>query len=58
MIMRTPSPYLMRDFHHDKIDSIMAFNVAGQRLRPRAMLELSLFLGAVAGYLGALALAA
>jgi hypothetical protein len=55
--VRKPSPYLMRDFNDDKIESIMAFNVADRRLRSRSILEISLFLGAVAGYLSALALA-
>lgn len=56
--MRKPSPYLMRDFNTGKIDTIMAFNVVERRARSRSILEISLFLGALAGYLSALAIAA
>lgn len=56
--MRKPSPYLMRDFNDNKIDSIMAFNVTERRHRTRSVLEFGLFLGALVGYLGALALSA
>jgi hypothetical protein len=56
--MRQPSPYLMRDFNNRKIDAIMSFNVADRHARSRSILEISLFFGALAGYLSALALAA
>lgn len=56
--MPKPSPYLMRDFNDRKIDTIMAFNLAERRPRSRSVLEFSLFLGALAGYLSALALSA
>lgn len=56
--MKKPSPYLMRDFNDNKIDTIMAFNVAERKSRSRSILEISLFLGAVIGYLSALAIAA
>ena len=56
--MRTPSPYLMRDFNDRKIDTIMDFNVVERRSRSRSIFEISLFLGALTGYLGALAIAA
>lgn len=56
--MRKPSPYLMRDFTGGKIDTIMAFNVTERRHRSRSVLEFSLFLGALVGYLSALALSA
>ena len=56
--MRQPSPYLMRDFNGSKIDGIMAFNVTERRHRTRSVLEFGLFLGALVGYLSALALSA
>ena len=52
------SPYFMRDLNGDKIDSIMDFNVALSRRRSRSILELSIFLLSVAGYIAALAFSA
>ncbi|MGD1984530.1 MAG: hypothetical protein PVF93_11550 [Chromatiaceae bacterium] len=56
--MHRPSPYLMRDFNGRKVDAIMAFNLVDRRARSRSILEFSLFVGALAGYLSALAFAA
>jgi hypothetical protein len=56
--MRKPSPYLMRDFNAPKIDAIMRMNLVDRRARSRSILEFSLFVGALAGYLTALAFAA
>lgn len=50
--------YLMRDFNDDKIDSIMRFNVAQRHSRSRSILEFSVFLVTLLGYLGMLALSA
>jgi hypothetical protein len=50
--------YFMRDLNHDKVANIMSFNVAARRDRPRAMLEISVFVAALAGYLCALAFSA
>ncbi len=52
------SPYFMRDLNGAKVDRIMDFNVASGRARPRSLLEIGVFLGAVLAYLGALALSA
>jgi hypothetical protein len=52
------TPYTMRDFNDDKVRQIMDFNPASGRLRQRSILELSIFVGAVLAYLGALALSA
>ncbi len=52
------SPYFMRDLSGAKIERIMDFNVASGRARPRSLLEISVFAGALLAYLGALALSA
>lgn len=49
-------PYFMRDLNGRKIDSIMQFNVALRRSRPRSVFEISVFFGALLAYLCALAL--
>lgn len=53
-----PYSYLMRDFNNGKIDEIMSFNPASSHRRPRSILELSLFLAALVGYLLVLSFAA
>ena len=48
----------MRDLNGHKVDSIMEFNVALRRSRPRSVFEISVFLLTLTGYLTALALSA
>ncbi len=50
------SRYLMRDLNGRKIDQIMDFNVAQRRSESRSILEISVFLVALAAYLGTLAI--
>jgi hypothetical protein len=50
--------YLMRDLNGRKIDQIMDFNVAQRRSRSRSVVEISIFLGALAAYLTMLAISA
>ena len=50
--------YTMRDLSGRKVQQIMDFNVAKRRNRPRSVLEISLFFGALAAYLGMLAISA
>lgn len=47
--------YFMHDLNGRKVDSIMQFNVALRRNRPRSWFEFGLFLAALAAYLGVLA---
>jgi hypothetical protein len=53
-----PHSYLMRDFNNGKIDEIMSFNPASSHRRPRSILELTLFLAVLLGYLAVLAFTA
>lgn len=52
------SRYFMRDLNGHKVDGIMDFNVALRRSRSRSVLEISVFLVTLTGYLAALALSA
>ena len=54
----TQHRYFMRDLNHHKVENIMSFNVAARRDRPRSMLEISVFVAALASYLFALAFSA
>jgi len=51
-------PYVMRDLNGHKIDGIMRFDVAQRCSRPRSVFEISVFFGALAAYLFALAFTA
>jgi hypothetical protein len=53
--MRHVSRYRMRDFNDNKVQEIMDFDPVRRRRRAGSMLEFSVFLFAVAGYLLALA---
>jgi hypothetical protein len=50
--------YVMHDLNGHKVDSIMDFNVALRRSHSRSVLEISIFLVAVASYLCVLAFSA